>query len=313
MHRPGATDLLNVDLLNKTMTATIRVAGSVFKFQGPDLSAFVKAMPFFKPFFVDDQTGADFYIIEDLGEDEVKSIKEATTAVEPFFDVSFEDITCNFYKLENRIIFYTHEEHSGKELWESWEIGSDTVHTSIVKATATIYRYALWVALNYLLIKENCFAIHTSANVFGDKTLIFLGESGTGKSTHTRLLRERYPESFLLNDDSPFIKVEKDGTVMVYGSPWSGKTPCYKNEHHTLHGIVRLSQAPYNKIKRLSPMESIGALLPSAPPMLNYCEETTDALYTYISDILEKVPVYHLECLPDIAAAELSHDTLLGN
>ena len=63
MHRPGATDLLNVDLLNKTMTATIRVAGSVFKFQGPDLSAFVKAMPFFKPFFVDDQTGADFYII----------------------------------------------------------------------------------------------------------------------------------------------------------------------------------------------------------------------------------------------------------
>lgn len=47
--------------------------------------------------------------------------------------------------------------------------------------------------------------------------------------------------------------------------------------------------------------------------MLNYCEETTDALYTYISDILEKVPVYHLECLPDIAAAELSHDTLLGN
>ena len=295
------------------MVASVKVAGSVFRFEGKDLSAFVKAMPFFKPFIVEDSIAADYHLVEDIEAAEEESLRKAVAAVDTFFDVAFEDIVCKFYKLDNRIVFYTHEEHSGKELWEVWEIGSDRVRTSIVRATATIYRYALWVAFNYLMIKDNCFAIHTSANVFGDKTLIFLGESGTGKSTHTRLLRERYPESFLLNDDSPFIKVEKDGSVMVYGSPWSGKTPCYKSEQHHLYGIVRLSQAPYNKIRKLSPMESIGALLPSAPPMLNYCDETTDALYGYISDILETVPVYHLECLPDTAAAELSHDTLLGN
>lgn len=295
------------------MVASVKVAGSVFRFEGKDLSAFVKAMPFFKPFIVEDSIAADYHLVEDIEVAEEESLRKAVAAVDTFFDVAFEDIVCKFYKLDNCIVFYTHEEHSGKELWEVWEIGSDRVRTSIVRATATIYRYALWVAFNYLMIKDNCFAIHTSANVFGDKTLIFLGESGTGKSTHTRLLRERYPESFLLNDDSPFIKVEKDGSVMVYGSPWSGKTPCYKNEQHHLYGIVRLSQAPYNKIRKLSPMESIGALLPSAPPMLNYCDETTDALYGYISDILETVPVYHLECLPDTAAAELSHDTLLGN
>ena len=295
------------------MVASVKVAGSVFRFEGKDLSAFVKAMPFFKPFIVEDSIAADYHLVEDIEAAEEESLRKAVAAVDTFFDVAFEDIVCKFYKLDNCIVFYTHEEHRGKELWEGWEIGSDRVRTSIVRATATIYRYALWVAFNYLMIKDNCFAIHTSANVFGDKTLIFLGESGTGKSTHTRLLRERYPESFLLNDDSPFIKVEKDGSVMVYGSPWSGKTPCYKNEQHHLYGIVRLSQAPYNKIRKLSPMESIGALLPSAPPMLNYCDETTDALYGYISDILETVPVYHLECLPDTAAAELSHDTLLGN
>ena len=294
------------------MVASVKVAGSVFRFEGKDLSAFVKAMPFFKPFIVEDSIAADYHLVEDIEAAEEESLRKAVAAVGTFFDVAFEDIVCKFYKLDNRIVFYTHEEHSGKELWEVWEIGSDRVRTSIVRATATIYRYALWVAFNYLMIKDNCFAIHTSANVFGDKTLIFLGESGTGKSTHTRLLREMYPESFLLNDDSPFIKVEKDGSVMVYGSPWSGKTPCYKNEQHHLYGIVRLSQAPYNKIRKLSPMESIGALLPSAPPMLNYCDETTDALYGYISDILETVPVYHLECLPNTAAAELSHDTLLG-
>ena len=295
------------------MVASVKVAGSVFRFEGKDLSAFVKAMPFFKPFIVEDSIAADYHLVEDIEAAEEESLRKAVAAVDTFFDVAFEDIVCKFYKLDNRIVFSTHEEHSGKELWEVWEIGSDRVRTSIVRATATIYRYALWVAFNYLMIKDNCFAIHTSANVFGDKTLIFLAESGTGKTTHTRLPPYRYPESFLLNDDSPFIKVEKDGSVMVYGSPWSGKTPCYKNEQHHLYGIVRLSQAPYNKIRKLSPMESIGALLPSAPPMLNYCDETTDALYGYISDILETVPVYHLECLPDTAAAELSHDTLLGN
>ena len=158
---------------------------------------------------------------------------------------------------------------------------------------------------------HKCLAIHCSANVFDGQTAIFLGESGTGKSTHTRLLRERYPDSFLLNDDSPFIRVLEDGKVMVYGAPWSGKTPCYKAEAYPLRAIVRLSQAPYNKIQRLNPIKAIGALLPSAPPVLNYTEETSDAVCNYISDVLAEVPAWAMECLPNIEAAELSHDTIL--
>ena len=53
---------------------------------------------------------------------------------------------------------------------------------------------------------------------------------------------------------------------MVYGSPWSGKTPCYKAERYPLAGCVRLSQAPYNKIRRLNTLQAYAALHPSAPP-----------------------------------------------
>ena len=293
------------------MVSTVKVAGFVFRLEGRDLGEFVKAMPFFRPFITEDGGTADFHILENISDNEAALLQEQTRSLKPFFDVAFEDISCNFYKTGNRIVFYTHEGHSGKALWEIWEIGSDTVRMSVVRATATIYRYALWVAFNYLLLNAKCFAIHTSANVFDGRTVIFLGESGTGKSTHTRLLRERYPESFLLNDDSPFVRIEDDGTVMVYGGPWSGKTPCYKNENYPLQAIVRLSQAPYNKIRRLNAIESIGALLPSCPPMLNYLEETVEPLYEYVSEILTKVPAWHLECLPDTDAARLSHDTVL--
>ena len=101
-----------------------------------------------------------------------------------------------------------------------------------------------------------------------------------------------------------------DGKVWMYGSPWSGKTPCYRTERYQLAGCVRLSQAPHNKIFRLNTLQAYGALHPSCPPDFAY----DDTLYDHISHtlglVLEQTPVYHLECLPDAAAAQLSFKTL---
>ena len=293
------------------MPVNLSIAGFTVGFSGPDLCAFVRTMRFFAPFRADDTASAEFTISEELTSEDISALVKICESRDCFFDLSFEDIVCSFYRDGKMIIVRMKEEHSGLELWETWTVGEDIVRTSLVHATATMYRYALWTAVNFLTLKHNCLAIHCSANVFDGKAVIFLGESGTGKSTHTRLLRERYPESFLLNDDSPFIRVTEDGGVTVYGSPWSGKTPCYRQEAYPLGAIVRLSQAPYNKIHRLGAMQAIGALLPSAPPVLNYTDETSDLLCSYVSDILEKIPTWKLECLPNTEAAELSHDTVL--
>lgn len=293
------------------MQKILTIADFRFRFEGEDFCSFIDAMPFFRPFFSSEDGPCDFTVAEEIGEGDAAGLSALCSGIESYFDVSFEDISCRFYRDSDRLLFFMNEEHSGKSLWESWKIGSDRVSMSVMRATASMYRYALWTAVNFLSCMRGCVAIHCSANVFDGRTAIFLGESGTGKSTHTRLLRERYPESFLLNDDSPFIRVFEGGKVMVYGSPWSGKTPCYKAESYPLAAIVRLNQAPYNKIHRLNPIQGIGALLPSAPPALNYTEETSDAVCSYISDILDVVPAWSLECLPNVEAAELSHDTIL--
>ena len=77
--------------------------------------------------------------------------------------------------------------------------------------------------------------------------------------------------------------------------------------------MVRLSQAPFNRISALPPLQAIGALLPSAPPAFNYVEETSDMVCEFVSDVVSSASFYHLECLPDIAAAELTYSTVFGD
>ena len=172
-----------------------------------------------------------------------------------------------------------------------------------------LYRFALWVGYGLMVLPFNTVAIHSSCIVHNDKAILFLGESGTGKSTHTRLWREHIDGTFLLNDDSPIIRVE-DGKVWVYGSPWSGKTPCYKQERYELVGCVRLSQAPFNQIRKLSVLQSYGAIHPSCPPEFAYDSNLYDPISQFIDKLITNTPFYHLACLPNKEAAELSFHTL---
>ncbi len=172
-------------------------------------------------------------------------------------------------------------------------------------------RFALWIGYGLMTLSYDTIAIHSSCIVCHDKAVLFLGESGTGKSTHTRLWREHIDGATLLNDDSPILRVES-GEVYVYGSAWSGKTPCYKAEKYPLAGIVRLSQAPYNEIKKLSVLKSYAALHPSCPPEFAYSEPLYDAISNTISKVLDIIPVYHLSCLPNKEAAILSHQTIFS-
>lgn len=176
----------------------------------------------------------------------------------------------------------------------------------------SLLRFGIWIMFGVVLAANRAIAIHSSVIESRGRCVLFLGESGTGKSTHTRLWRENIEDAHLLNDDSPIIRFI-DNQAIVYGSPWSGKTPCYKNLSYPIAGICRLSQAPHNAIRRLSTIASIGAVLPSCPPQYAHDEYLQDCICSTLSDILRRVGVYHLECLPNAEAAKLSHSTIIGD
>lgn len=172
-------------------------------------------------------------------------------------------------------------------------------------------RFGLWFMTALATVGHDVTPVHSSAIVCNGRAVLFLGESGTGKSTHTRLWQENIDGAVLLNDDSPFIGFV-DGRATAFGAPWSGKTPCYKQEQYPIAAIVRLSQAPHNAIRPLRSVHAIGALLPSLTPAFGYDDELQDRMLATLSKIISQVPVYHLECLPDAAAARLSYDTVFG-
>ncbi len=150
--------------------------------------------------------------------------------------------------------------------------------------------------------------MHASVIRNGDEGFVFLGKSGTGKSTHSRLWLEHIEGSELLNDDNPVVRII-DGKAIVYGTPWSGKTPCYRNEEALLKGIVKLEQAPRNQIKTLSLLQAYAIVLPACSSM-RWEEEIAAGIHRTVEKLVSTVACYRLYCLPDKAAADLSASTI---
>ncbi len=145
---------------------------------------------------------------------------------------------------------------------------------------------------------------HAAVVSYEGKGYMFLGPSGTGKSTHAGLWLRYIAGTALVNDDNPVVR---DG--VVYGSPWSGKTPCYRNVHYPLGGIVVLSQAPYNRIQRLSGLHAYAALVASISGK-RWDARIADGLHQTENALASTVPVWHLECLPDEEAARVCQLTI---
>ena len=170
-------------------------------------------------------------------------------------------------------------------------------------AITNIYRYAT--------LKLMTAAIHASAVSYKGRAYLFLGISGTGKSTHSRLWLKYFEGTELINDDKPILRVMENGEVRLYGSPWSGKTPCYRNVEYPVGGMVKLNQAPHNKIRRLGKVETYYVILQSVYGK-RWDKAVSTLLHDYETKLVELVPMWHLECLPDQAAAELSKKTVTG-
>ena len=136
----------------------------------------------------------------------------------------------------------------------------------------------------------------------------FIASSGTGKSTHTSLWLRYVEGAELLNDDNPILRIEPEG-VYIYGSPWSGKTPCYRNRRARLAAVTRIERAPSNSIERQKPVAAFASLLPACSSM-KWDEAIYRNLCDAITHIVESTPIYTLYCLPDEGAARLSFETL---
>lgn len=167
---------------------------------------------------------------------------------------------------------------------------------------------ALMMAYAFAAACTDTMLMHASVIRCEGKGYLMTAPSGTGKSTHTRLWYDNIPGCDLMNDDNPVVRIIGRQAI-VYGSPWSGKTRCYRNIEAPIGGLVRIRQRPENSIRRLN---SVGAFCNLLPAMSNmkWDERVSKGICDGIGKLIDLVGMYELGCLPNADAAILCHDTV---
>ena len=160
-----------------------------------------------------------------------------------------------------------------------------------------------------LLSDYNAMLFHGSTVMYNGKAYIFTAPSGTGKSTHTRLLKEYLGDKLTyINDDKPIIKIEGE-KVMVYGSPWNGKHGLGENVSAPLGAICVVSRAEENSIEEVSPIKFMKILFEQSVGFDD--EDSANKVLEILSTIISSAKFYSLRCNMDISAAKCSHEGMM--
>ena len=167
---------------------------------------------------------------------------------------------------------------------------------------------ALMLVFAFAGSHQQTLLIHASLVRHNGRGYAFIAKSGTGKSTHVSLWLRHIPNCDLMNDDNPIIRII-DGQPYIYGGPWSGKTPCYRQVKTPLGAVTRIDRAPENSIEKLPPIEAFASFLPSCSSM-KWDNDIFNNVCNTVTKVVETTGIYTLHCLPNKEAAILCHKTI---
>lgn len=175
----------------------------------------------------------------------------------------------------------------------------------------TSFNNAMILSYMSFTIAHDTLLLHASTIIKEGKSYLFLGKSGTGKSTHSRMWLETFSDAELLNDDHPVVRYFEDRGVIAYGSPWSGKTRCYRNLSAPVGGVIRIKRAGYNKLNRLSKIGGYASIMTSCSGV-QWSKKLADAKAKSLESIIANISCYDMECLPNNEAANVCFNSLKG-
>ena len=230
----------------------------------------------------------------------------AVDEIAPFYyGYTFEGKTIYEYLLSREVragYFVMNEDYTAGEYYPCPRIGGQTTLFQVNTSLMIQYTFAT-AGLGTLLL-------HASVTRYEGRANLFFGVSGTGKSTHSRLWHEYVPGSDLMNDDNPVIRFQEEGCV-VYGSPWSGKTLCYRNVVAPVNALVRLEQYPENRIARLEPLQAYASVI-AAVSTIRWNHDIMSLLVPSIERVAMTVPCFQLRCRPDEEAVQVCKKAILS-
>ncbi len=167
---------------------------------------------------------------------------------------------------------------------------------------------ALMLAFAFAGCRHDTLLVHASLVRLNGWGYAFTAKSGTGKSTHTSMWLRHIPGCDLMNDDNPVIRIV-DGLPYIYGSPWSGKTPCYRNVKARLGAMVGLKRDTVNHVEAAPTIAAFSTLITACSTM-KWDSGVVDNICGIITKIIATTPNYTLYCRPDKESAIICQKTI---
>ncbi|MDR0831660.1 MAG: hypothetical protein LBM99_02040 [Bacillales bacterium] len=146
-----------------------------------------------------------------------------------------------------------------------------------------------------LVLKYGFVRFHASCLRYKKEAVLFIADSGTGKSTHTNLWQKLFKEDVTyINDDKPFLKID-NGLIKAYGSPWSGKSDLNNNINAPVRAVVILNRGQENIINKIQGKSQIFNIMKNINKYQSSQPEA-DLAFSIYQEIFKRVDIYELYC-----------------
>ena len=159
-----------------------------------------------------------------------------------------------------------------------------------------------------ILPSYNVFLMHSSVVEVDGYAYAFTAKSGVGKSTHTALWLKNVPNARVLNGDKPLYRLEEDGSLTAFGTPWNGKENWGENISAPLAAICFIERGVENSICRADEDDVVNRLMHQL--YLRGSRQSVTQQLILMDALVRAVPYYVLHCNISDEAALLAWNTM---
>jgi hypothetical protein len=172
-----------------------------------------------------------------------------------------------------------------------------------IRQTANPYAIdaAFRILHSLLLAKQGGLLVHAASAVRNGRAFLFVGASGAGKTTISRLAP---PDATLLTDEISYVRRQGDGYI-AYGTPFAGELARPgENVRAPLAALYLLAQGPENKIEPVGEADATRAVLESVL-FFAHDSELVGHVFDSVCELVRRIPVQRLTFVPDSSVWEL--------
>lgn len=164
------------------------------------------------------------------------------------------------------------------------------------------------IPIDSILNKFGTILLHCSFIEYKGKGILFSAPSGTGKSTQANLWN-KYEKTEIINGDRAGIRKIKSNW-RAYGLPYAGSSNIFKNKSCLLSYIIILRQGKENRIYKLTPRDAFIKIY-SETTIHTWDKEYQENTINQIMQLVQEVPIYQYECLPDKSAVDFLKEQII--